>query len=262
MTLESAAPASWTRQDGRMRPITPIIALAVLALATPATPATALEPTQVTISDFQAANIVVTSSRCVRIPMSFRYAPADPTMTDLGWVDADLDVWFGDTNTGSADFGDENNTGTMTGDYQWCPWEGIGQFDLNNLTGEIDVYDASGNYRELSFTATGFTAAFTAKVGSRFTSTKVTKKGKTRTFTATASYFDAPGASRWTKFPKGGRVTLQRNDAGTWTNLKTAKTDKKGKVKITYKAATRATYRLYYGGSSMVGESTSTNLTK
>lgn len=245
-----------------MRLATPIIALAALALTIPAT-ATAMEPTQVTITDFQATSIVVTSGRCVDIPMSFKYATTDPTIVEPGWVDADIDLWNGDENTGTVDFGDETNSGTMTGEYTWCAiFDGLGTFNLTNLTGEVDGYNANNDLIERSFTAPEVQATFTVQTGSRITSAKVTKKGKKRTFTAAASYFDVGNTNAWRKFPKGGRITLQRDDAGTWTNLKTAKTDKKGKVKFTYSAKARASYRLVYSGSTTVAGSTSATLTK
>lgn len=247
-----------------MRLATPIATIATLALTIPATStATAMEPTQVTITDFQASSIVVTSGRCVEIPMSFRYATTDPTIVEPGWVDADLDVWNGDTNTGTVDFDDDTNSGTMTGEYTWCAYaDGFGTFNLNNLTGEVDGYNANNDLIERSFTAPAVQATFTVQVGSRITSAKVTKKGKKRTFTATASYFDAGNTNAWRKFPKGGRVTLQRDNAGTWTNLKTAKTTKTGKVKITYSTKARASYRLVYAGSATVASSASATLTK
>lgn len=97
-------------------------------------------------------------------------------------VDADIDVWNGDENTGTVDFGDETNSGTMTGEHLVRHLDGLGTFNLTNLTGEVDGYNANNDLIERSFAALEVQATFTVQTGSRITSAKVTKKGKKRTF--------------------------------------------------------------------------------
>lgn len=223
------------------------------ALVAPATAAHAAE-LSVAVSNLRATNLVVTSARCTDVKMSFDYVINDDSLAELWSLDAEADVWRGDKNLGSVWFLDSTEAmeGTLTESYLWCPYEGFGTLKVNNLTGEYSGWSTSDDVVDVDFVSPAATT-FTVKMGTRFTSAKISKKGKTRTISAKSAYFDAANSRAWKSLAKGTKVQLQRQAAsgvGAWKSVKTVKVGSKGAVKTTYKTSSAYRYRFTYAGTS------------
>jgi hypothetical protein len=88
--------------------------------------------------------------------------------------------------------------------------------------------------------------AMTIKQAVRARSFTASRYGAQRTFSARMQYFGAGGSS-WLNYPKGTRVTLQRqakNGTGSWKWVDTNQVQARGRVSFTLRAARVFQYRL------------------
>ena len=250
-----------------MRKIARVVAPLFLAAAVtfvPATPAQAADASM-DVANLKASNLVVKSAKCANVKTSVDYAIHDDSMAELYAVLVGGDVWRGSKHADVAVMFSETEatSGTLRGNYKWCPSHGFGTFKLNNVIGAYIGFDASDEVIEQYFNHAN-TATFTVKMGTKFTSAKIAKKGKTRTISAKATYFNT-GSKSWKVLAKGTKVQLQQqaaSGAGDWKSIKTVKVGAKGAVKTTYKTSTTYRYRLAYAGMSTKAPSYSSILKK
>lgn len=262
---------------------TGLIASSLLATAVPAH---AEGVTDITLtSGVKVKGLVIRSKECKPIPMSmtFRAEPAD-TLFDL--VGATLLIsragdpgWEEYLFAERADRVLSNDRVVSITDedispWEWCPKKGDGH--ISGLgTFKVGVEDLvwwdAGTFPDIDAARTGVPAlgatTFTVKQASKVSSAKISKKGTTRTLSATFTYFDITKKAKkeWTALPKNTKVELQRraaNGKGSWKKIKTVKVGSKGAAKTTYKTSTTYQYRFVYAGNSTKAPVTSKTLKK
>lgn len=235
-------------------------------------------------------DLVVSSKACKVIPMSTRIT-TDPAAATFDYIEAWVGVWNAKTAPEKAEAEilyavDSNRTlaNTVVPGYEqlmWCPTKKVRNDGIEgyNLTG-LGTFYADGAYivwwntpddpddqpNGEKVVDTGRTT-FTVKQASKASSAKVSKKGTTRTLSATFTYFDITKKAKkeWTALPKNTKVELQRraaNGKGDWKKIKTVKVGSKGAVKTTYKTKTTYQYRFVYAGNSTKAPVTSKTLKK
>ncbi len=159
---------------------------------------------------------------------------------DYQTIDAEVDVWRGAEHLGSASLSRVGQSNRLRGTYYYCPWlDDVGLFRLGDSEVSWERYDDDFNYYESGSFVDTSRGSMVLKQSTRL-ALSGKRQRQLRKFRANGSYF---GIEQWYRFPKGVRLSLQKQPSGaaTWQWVKTAKTNRKGVAK--FRVKTRAVYR-------------------
>jgi hypothetical protein len=219
-----------------------------------------------TLTAFTASDVVISSGRCVHVPVSATYQVS----TYEAWAVTKVTLTSKVTNKRGKKLGTVTLTGsgpdftpisvgsvspkrradligTATGTFLWCTGDYLGAIKFaapkGTWTGTYESAAVGGSITS-TLTATGH-----VKAALRLATPKLTVKGTKRTLTATFKTW-VPDVKGWRALV-GTKVTVQKLVDGSWVKLKTIRLSASGKVKTSWKATESASYRLAYAGSSI-----------
>ncbi|KYH43046.1 hypothetical protein [Branchiibius sp. NY16-3462-2] len=222
----------------------------------------------VDVSNLKAANVSVTSGGCTNVYFNAKYAVRDSRVDpQYFFASIQADLWLGNKNVDTDYDMLQSVSGTWSSSFFWCPYMGFGTFKISGIHGSYSaaIKNSYQWINDAPFSVPD-TTTFTIKQGSRFTSAKIRKSGKTRTMTANASYFKASDwTNAWTPLAKGTKVALQRqaaNGKGAWTTVKTVAVGKNGAVSASYATSATYRYRLSSAGNSVISAAVTGSLLK
>lgn len=240
--------STWARTTATRRGLVATVALLATGLSTP--PAAVAERSAGgdrpsaradTTLDVTLAGqgVHVRTGSCIDVPFVVRH--------DGGYLDrftAEVEVWRGPqfvTDTFDYLY---DSSGPLRGSFEHCVNEAtdLGTFRLGPTKGEFNLYDAGweGTYTDSSV------AVFKILQHSRLGRLRVARSGRTRTATATLTYFDA-GVDRFRAAPRGTRVVLQRQLAsGSWKTITAGRVGRQGRVAVSVRASRAWSYRLVF----------------
>jgi hypothetical protein len=214
-----------------------------------ATPARALPVTAVTVDAVTAPDLVVTGTGCKAVPVSVAYTA---TNAPAEW---DGVTFAADVRQGTRDVwvtrAPRSTQLPATGAYYWCPVDGLGTFEVLNLTGDFlgwtqEVDPVQGRFASL------LTATFTVRAGSRVSGVDVRRVGHRVAVSGRLSSYETSTGS-WRAMDAGTPVVLQRRSAhGSWTDVRRVAAGTGGRLRTTVCAGHSERYRWVYAGSGVV----------
>lgn len=222
---------------------TKIIVAAVVATVTavigPAASA-ATGPFDVTALKFD--NIRVASNACRYTDGVASHNATGPGTWD---IDVDVEVWRGSTYIDSAWLFDDA-PGEVTGDYLWCPFEGLGTFRVGPSQVSWWWEDADFNFDYGNFTDST-TGSFTARQVSGI-SLAIARSGSRLTHSVLLRRYSV-SASSWVRW-RYKTVSIQRRTADGWVTIARPETNRFGRATVVRYSSAKRTYRATVGGIS------------
>jgi hypothetical protein len=236
---------------------------------------TAVPPAAVTA--FSATDVVISSGRCVSIPVTATYQVSSYEATAVTNVTLTSKV----TNKHGKKIGTVTLTGsgpdyspvgtltpsrraeligTATGTFRWCTGAYLGAIRFAAPTGTW-----TGNYGYYSGGSLKSASVATPVHGSISGTTKATihvrggvrvsagptlkVKGTKHTLTAKFQRW-MPSRNAWRPLERS-KVSVQKLVDGNWVSVKTVRLSKAGKVRVSWNATEAASYRVFFAGSTI-----------
>ncbi len=174
----------------------------------------------------------VRSGGCRDIPFTVRH--------NAGYLDrftAEVEVWRGQDYLGDTFDYVYDSSGPLRASYFWCPFEGVGNLRIGPSLIEYGYDD--GSFRDSS------RSTLTVLQDVQLGIVSVRRQGTLRTVVARGRFFSVDEYG-WRRLPAGTVAHLQRERSdGTWVTVSRARFKRDGKVTLTRRSASAATYRVF-----------------